>query len=56
MQAQHAEVRAGFTRLDLLIVLLTLAVLGMAARPALGTSGSIKSAVCMANFRRLSAA
>lgn len=59
MQSHLAATRnheAGFTRLELLVVLLTLATLALVARPARGAGGSVKIAVCIDNLRRLSAA
>ncbi|HOC00586.1 MAG TPA: prepilin-type cleavage/methylation domain-containing protein [Verrucomicrobiota bacterium] len=46
----------GFTRLELLVVLLMLALLTLVARPVRGAGGSVKTAVCMENLRRLTAA
>ena len=47
---------AGFTRLELLVVVVALALLGGVLRPVWGNSGPTRSLVCMDNLRRLQAA
>jgi prepilin-type processing-associated H-X9-DG protein len=46
----------GFTRLDLLVVILLLGLLAAATSPVRGSGGSVRAAVCMDNLRRLGAA
>ena len=50
------ESGAGFTRLDLLALLTTVALLATVIRPVLGNSRPNRSLVCMDNMRRLQAA
>jgi len=48
--------RQAFTRLELLVVVVTLALLAVVSRPTLGVSSSSKTMLCMDNLRRLSCA
>ena len=48
--------RRAFTRLDLVVVLATLALVAAVTRPMWGSSGMSKSLLCMDNLRRLQSA
>lgn len=55
-ETEGQESERGFNRIELFVIVATLALLATVTRPVWASAGSTKSLVCMENLRRLSAA